>query len=145
MPLMDFNALCRLINRSIPGRTKWMQCVPVFDGDSATEEGVGLAITAEHGPNGYWYDVVFFSVVPDPGATADDGDFLPGRGEQTGDWDVQIGYTGDFDTIDEAVREAKVLARILPEAGIFPTRERFEASLDMLDETDELEAATTGG
>jgi len=122
-----------------------MQCVPVWDGDSPTEEGVGLAITAEHGPEAYWYNVVFFSVIPDPDATATDGDFLPGRGEYYSDWTVKTGYAEDFDTIEEAVKEAKVLARNLPQAGIFPTRERFEASLDMLDETDEREAAEAMG
>jgi len=145
MSRMDYNALCNLVNHSLPGRTKWMQCVPVRDDDSPTEEGVGLAISAEHGPEAYWYNVVFFSVIPDPDATATDGDFLPGRGEYYSDWTVKTGYAEDFDTIEEAVKEAKVLARNLPQAGIFPTRERFEASLDMLDETDEREAAEAMG
>lgn len=145
MSSMDFNALCKLISRSLPGRTKWMRCVPVFDDESPTEEGIGLAITAERGPESYWYNVVFFTVVPSPDATADDGDFLPGRGEDASDWFVKTGYTEDFDTIGEAVGEAKALARNLPQAGIFPTRERFEASLDLLDETDERRATPATG
>lgn len=142
---MDFNSLCDLVNRSLPGRTKWMQCIPVWDEDSWTEEGVGLAITAEYGPGSYWYNVVFFSVVPAPGATADDGGFLPGRGDGAADWTVETGYAEDFDTIEEAVEGAKALSRNLPTAGIFPTRERFEAALDRLDETDEREATTAPG
>lgn len=147
MSSMEFNALCRLISRSLPGRTKWMQCVPVLDDSSeATEEGVGLAINAETGPESYWYNVVFFSVVPDPDATADGGGFLVGRGEDVSDWIVEIGYSEDFDAIEDAVGEAKALARNLPQAGIFPTQERFEASLDLLDETDERQATpSTGG
>lgn len=143
---MDFNALCRLVNRSLPGTTKWMQCVPVLDSSEATEEGVGLAINAETGPESYWYNLVFFSVVPAPDATQDDGGFLVGRGEDISDWIVEIGYSEDFDAIKDAVREAKALARNLPQAGIFPTQERFEASLDLLDETDERQAtSSTGG
>lgn len=88
--------------------------------------------------------MVFLSVIPDPQATAYDGDFLPGRGDDASDWTVQTGYTEDFDTIEEAVREAKVLARNLPQASIFPTKDRFEASLDLLDETDEREIAAAG-
>ena len=121
----------------------------MWDEDSWTEEGVGLAITAEHGPGrgpgSYWYNVVFFSVVPAPGATTEDGGFLTGRGDGAPDWTVETGYAEDFDTIGEAVEEAKALSRNLPEAGIFPTRERFEAALDMLDDTDEREATAAPG
>lgn len=137
---MDYNTLCNLIDRALPGRTKWMQCVPVFDDDAPTEVGVGLAIIANSGPESYWYDVTFFSVLPDPEATGHDGEFLPGRGDEASDWVVELGYSEDFGTIERAASEAKTLARNLPQAGVFPTRERFEASLDMLDETDERRA-----
>lgn len=140
MFVMDYNALCNLVDDSLPGRTKWMQCVPVAGDGAPTEQGVGLAITAEHGSYSYWYDVVYFSVVPNPEASGADGDFLPGRGEDARDWVVLTGYREDFETIGEAVEEAKILARNLPQAGIFPSRERFEAALDMLDETDEKQA-----
>ena len=140
MFVMDYNTLCNLVDYALSGRTKWMQCVPVAGDGAPTEQGVGLAITAEHGPDSYWYDVVYFSVVPSPEATGADGDFLPGRGEDGRDWTVKLGYEEDFDTIGEAVEEAKILARDLPQAGIFPSRERFEAALDMLDETDEKQA-----
>ena len=137
MFVMDYNTLCNLVDDSLPGRIKWMQCVPVEDEDAPTEQGVGLAITAEHGPDSYWYDVVYFSVVPNPDASGTEGDFLPGRGEEASDWVVKLGYEEDFETIREAVEEIKILARNLPQAGIFPTRERFEVALDSLDETDE--------
>jgi hypothetical protein len=140
MFVMDYNALCNLVDRSLPGRTKWMQCVPVGGDGAPTEQGVGLAITAEHGPASYWYDVVYFSVVPSPEVTGADGGFLPGRGEDASDWIVELGYEEAFETIGEAVEEAKVLVRNLPQAGIFPSRERFEAALNMLDETDEKQA-----
>ena len=140
MFMMDYNVLCNLVDDALPGRTKWMQCVPVLEKDAPTEQGVGLAITAEHGPDSYWYDVVYFSVVPNPEATGEDGNFLPDRGEDGRDWTVKLGYEEDFDTIGEAVEEAKILARDLPQSGIFPSRERFEAALDMLDETDERQA-----
>ena len=128
MFVMDYNALCNLVGDALPGRTKWMQCVPVSGDGAPTEQGVGLAITAERGPDSYWYDVLYFSVVPNPEATGADGDFLPGRGEDGWDWAVQLGYEEDFDTIGEAVEEAKVLARNLPQAGIFPSKERFVSS-----------------
>jgi hypothetical protein len=142
MFVMDYNALCNLVDHALPGRTKWMQCVPVIDKDAPTEQGVGLAITAERGPESYWYDVVYFSVAPNPEATGADGDFLPGRGEGASDWIVKTGYEEDFETIGEAVEETKILSRNLPQAGIFPSRERFESALDLLDDTDEKQALT---
>ena len=78
---MDYNALCNLIGDSLPGRTTWMQCVPVAGDGTPTEQGVGLVITAEHGLDSYWYNVIYFSVLPNLDATGADGDFLPGRGE----------------------------------------------------------------
>ena len=134
---MDYNALCNLIGDSLPGRTTWMQCVPVAGDGTPTEQGVGLVITAEHGLDSYWYNVIYFSVLLNPDATGADGDFLPGRGEDARDWDVLTGYREDFNTIGEAASETKTLARNLPQAGIFRSRERFEAALDMLDKTDE--------
>ncbi len=67
MSCVDWNAMIRHISGALPGLGLWMQCVPVFDEDSPTEEGVGLAIQRESGPKGRWYTVVFFSVVPDTG------------------------------------------------------------------------------
>ena len=63
---MDWNFLIGHIDRALPGRGLWMQCVPVFDDDAPTEEGVGLAVQRAPGPKGRSYAVVFFSVVPDP-------------------------------------------------------------------------------
>ncbi|MEW6638386.1 MAG: hypothetical protein AB1425_16405 [Actinomycetota bacterium] len=134
---VDWNELIRHIDKSLPGRGLWMQCVPVFDEDSPTESGVGLAIQKEYGPGTNWYTVVFFSVVPDPDALADDGDFLPGRGEETADWNIEAGYQGDFDTLEEAIREAKALAEHLPISPIFGTRERLLDILDKVKDPDE--------
>jgi hypothetical protein len=134
---VNWNELIRHIDGSLPGRGLWMQCVPVLDDDSPTESGVGLAIQKEYGSKGDWYTVVFFSVVPDPDALADDGDFLPGRGEKTADWNIEVGYQGDFDTLEEAVREAKALAGHLPTSPIFGTRNKLFEILDKVTDPDE--------
>ncbi len=132
-----WNELIRHIDRFLPGRGLWMQCVPVLDEDSPTESGVGLAIQKECGPKGNWYTVVFFTVVPDPDALADDGAFLPGRGEKTSDWNVEVGYQGNFDTLEGAITEAKGLAANLPISPIFGTRERLLDILDKVTDPDE--------
>ena len=136
---MDWNALIRHISRALPGLGLWMQCVPVFDDDAPTEEGVGLAVQRASGPKGRWYTVVFFSVVPDPGATGVDGTFLPGRGEEVADWAVEVGYQGDHDTLQEAIDDAKGLARDLPMSGIYRTHERREKILDQVSDPEDLE------
>ncbi len=138
---VDWNALIRHISRELPGLQLWIQCVPVFDDDAPTEEGVGLAVQRESGPGnpGRWYTVVFFSVVPDPGAAGEDGRFLPGRGEEVSDWAVEVGYQGDHDTLEEAIDEAKGLARDLPMSGIYRTHERREAILDRVTDPEDLE------
>jgi hypothetical protein len=141
---VDWNALVRHIDRSLPGRGLWMQCEPVFDDDRPTEEGVGLAIQREPagtpaGNPGRWYTVAFFSVVPAPEAVGDDGRFLPGRGEEVSDWTVQVGYQGDHDNLGEAIDEAKDLARDLPTSGIYRTNERLEAILDQVTDPEDLE------
>jgi hypothetical protein len=132
-----WNELVRHIDRSLPGRGLWMQCVPVLDGDSPTESGVGLAVQKEYGPKGDWYTVVFFTVVPDPDALAEDGDFLPDRGEETSDWNVEVGYQQDFDTLEEAIREAKGLAANLPISPIFGTRQGLFEILNKVTDPDE--------
>lgn len=134
---MDWNELIRYIQRSLPGRDLWMQCMPVFDDDRPTEEGVGLAIQKEYGPGEEWYSVVFFRVLPRSEALAADGDFLPGRGEDTSDWDVEIGYEGDFDTLARAIEEAKGLGAQLPMSGIYRTRERLFSILDQVRDPDD--------
>ncbi len=133
---MDWIELIRRIDRSLPGRGLWMQCVPVFDEAFPTEEGVGLAIQKEYGSKTNRYAVVFFSVVPDPDALGDDGDFLPGSGEETPDWNIDIGYQEDFATLGEAVAEAKNLAANLPISPIFATRDGLLAVLDKVTDPD---------
>lgn len=137
MPV-DWNELIRHINRSMPGVCLWMQCVPVWDDDSPTEEGVGLTIQRLLDPGGgRHYQVIYFSVVPDPEATDEHGLFLPDRGDRTSDWTIESGYDGDFDTLEGAIAEAKSLARNLPMSGIFRTHERREAILDKVTDPDE--------
>ena len=136
---MDWNALIRHISCALPGLGLWMQCVPVFDDDAPTEEGVGLAIQRQSGPKGRWYTVVFFSVVPDPAAVGEGGTFLPGRGDEVADWAVEVGYEGEHDTLREAIDDAKGLARGLPMSGIYRTHERREAILDQVTDPEDLE------
>ena len=116
-----------------------MQSVPVLDDDSPIDEGVGLAIQRESGPKGRWYEVVFFRVVPDEEALRADGDFLPGRGEETSDWIVEVGYQGEHDALEDAIEEAKGLARGLPMSGIYRTPERLEAILDKVSDPEDLD------
>lgn len=141
MILMDYNSLCRLIHRSLPGETRWMQCVPRRESGEPAEEGVGLAINREAGPKGSWYLVVFFRVVPEQSATDDDGEFLPGRGEDPEDWSVRVGYTGDHDTLADAVDEARDLAKHLPRPAFFKTEAHQAAILGSLEELQEDPAA----
>lgn len=142
MIFVDWNALIRHIDRSLPGRGLWMQCVPVFDDDAPTEEGVGLAIQRESAPGSsddLWYPVVFFRVVPDPAATGPDGAFLEGRGDTTGDWEILVGYQGEHDTLEDAIKEAKSLTRDLPKSAIYPTAEKLAAALDRVEDPEDLE------
>lgn len=135
---VDWNALVRHIDRSLPGLCLWMQCVPVRDDDSATEEGVGLALQRLSEPDGRRrYLVVFFSIFPSSDATDERSQFLPGRGERTDDWTIEVGYEGAFDLLEEAIHETKSLARDLPMSGIYRTHERREAILDEVADPDD--------
>ncbi|MBA3388551.1 MAG: hypothetical protein H0U02_04185 [Rubrobacter sp.] len=136
---VDWNALIRQIDRSLPGLSLWMHCAPVFDDDSPTEESVGLAIQRQSGPKGRWYVVVFFRVVPDPAAVDEVGLFPPGRGQETSDWTVNVGYQGDHDNLEEAVAEAKDLARHLPSSALYPNEERLAAFLGKVTDPEDLE------
>ncbi len=138
MPV-DWNDLIRKINRELPGISLWMHCAPVLDDDSEIEQGVGLAVQRESGPKGRWYLVVFFGVVPEPEALADHGRFLAGRGEDPADWVVKVGYQEDFDTLQEAISEAKGLAPRLPRSAIYPTEERLVAFLEKVTDPEDLE------
>ena len=144
MMSVDWNDLIRKINRELPGLSLWMHCAPVLDDDAPTEQGVGLALQRESGPGGIgaprrWYLVVFFELLPDPRALDDGGSFLRGRGDDASDWIVKIGYQGDFDTLQEAIREAKDLAPRLPRSAIYPTEERFHAALERVNDPEDLE------
>lgn len=142
MSVMHFNDLFDLIDEALPGQRLWMQCVPVRDSDSPTEEGVGLAIQKtqkEPYLDKRSYRPVFFSVVPKNEALDDSGTLLPGRGEDASDWDVEIGYQEPFDTLAEAIEEAKVLARGLPMSPIFRTEERRAAILDAVTDPEDFE------
>lgn len=136
---VDWNALIRRVNAELPGLCLWMHCAPVFDDDAPTEEGVGLAIQRESGTRDSrrWYLVVFFSVVPDLEAVGVDGGFLPGRGEEVSHWSVEVGYQGDHDTLEEALEEAKSLARHLPKSALYPTEERLAAVLDQVNDPED--------
>lgn len=135
---VDWNELIRRIDRFLPGRGLWMQCAPVFDEASPTEEGVGLAIQKEHGPVTNRYTVVFFTVTPDPDFLGGDGGFLHGHGDEAPDWNIEVGYQGDFDTLEEAVAEAKNLAIHLPISPIFANRDTLLATLDKVSDPDDL-------
>lgn len=139
MDFMDWNDLIRKINRELPGLSLWMHCAPVLDDDSPTEQGVGLAVQREAGPKGRWFLVVFFELLPDPDALDAGGHFLEGRGEDPSDWTVKVGYQGDFDTLEEAIGEAKDLAPRLPRSAIYPTDERFHAALKRVHDPEDLE------
>lgn len=105
---MDYNELCRMLDERLPGYGFWLQ--------SATAEGErtpqGLAIRrgpSSRSPAPDWWTVVYFSVIE-----ADSG---------AEDWQVSTGYTGYFDTLEEARREAKGLAGYLPAPGLADTGE----------------------
>jgi len=144
MGFMEWNALIRKINRELPGLSLWMHCAPVLDDDAETEQGVGLAVQRELRPGnpGRWYLVVFFELLPDPGALDGDpasGRFLEGRGDDPSDWIVRIGYQGDFDTLEEAIGEAKDLAPRLPRSVLYPTTERLVAFLESVEDPEDFE------
>lgn len=136
---VDWNELIRKISRELPGLSLWMHCAPVLDDDSEIEQGVGLALQRESGPKGRWYLVVFFDVVPDPEALDDEGGLLERGGDDPSDWTVRIGYRGDFDTLEEAIGEAKDLATRLPRSALYPTAERLVAFLEKVEDPEDLE------
>jgi hypothetical protein len=145
MSVMHFNDLFDLIEEALPGQRLWMQCVPVRDSDNTIEEGVGLAIQKtqntekESSPDKRSYSPVFFSVVPKTEALDSSGFLLPGRRDDASDWAVEIGYQEPFDTLAEAINEAKVLARGLPMSPIFRTEERRAAILDAVTDPEDFE------
>jgi hypothetical protein len=142
MSVMHFNDLFDLIDEALPGQRLWMQCVPVRDGNSSIEEGVGLAIQKtqiESFPDKKSYSPIFFSVVPKTEALDGTGSLLPGRGDDASDWAVEIGYQEPFDTLAEAINEAKVLACGLPMSPIFRTEERRTAILDAVTDPEDFE------
>lgn len=136
---VDWNDLIRNINRELPGLSLWMHCAPVLDDDSEIEQGVGLAVQREWGPKGRWYLVVFFELLPEPDTLDNAGRFLEGRGDDVSDWIVKVGYQGDFDTLEEAIGEARDLAPRLPRSAIYPTEERFHAALERVNDPEDLE------
>lgn len=138
MPV-EWNVLISKIDRELPGLSLWMHCAPVLDDDTETEQGVGLAVQRESGPKGRWYLVVFFELLPDRDALDDEGRFLEGRGDDPSDWAVRVGYQGDFDTLEDAIGEAKDLAPRLPRSAIYPTEERFHAALERVNDPEDLE------
>lgn len=145
MIFVDWNTLIRHIDRSLPGKGLWMQCVPVLDDDAPTEEGVGLAVQREsvsavlRSGEDLWYSVVFFRVVPDPAATRPDGDFLQGRGDTADDWEIIVGYQVEHETLEEAIDEAKGLSRDLPKSTIYPTTQKLAAALDQVEDPEALD------
>lgn len=127
---MHFNQLFDLIVSKIPGQQLWMQCVPVWDEDKPTEEGVGLAIQKRVTREGKTFSPVFFRVVPKDEATDESGRFLPGHHKGPEDWKVETGYENPHATLKEAIEETKRLARDLPMSPILRTEERRSAILD---------------
>lgn len=146
---VDWNALIRHIERSLPGRGLWMQCIPVFDQDKPTEEGVGLAIQREEGPRSRWYTVLFFTLRPTSDAVAPDGQFLPGRGDNPSDWTVDVSYDPEFEDLGSAKREARSLAQHLPKpyppASPNALLNTIDALEDYFEDTGETEAGSAYG
>lgn len=90
------------IDRELPGEVLWSQSVPIENGDV----GEGLAIRKEQG----WYLVVYFRMVP---AGVDLAGEMIG-GESADDWEIEVGYVTDHDTLTEAKDEARQILADLP-------------------------------
>lgn len=91
------------IDRELPGESLWSQAIPI-EGDVAE----GLAIRRESD----YYILVYFRLIP---AEVDPSNNTQMTGGQSADdWDLHIGYQEDFDTLEEARREAKQLLENLP-------------------------------
>jgi hypothetical protein len=117
------------IDRELPGEPLWSQSIPI-EGDVAE----GLAVRREAGPEGsYWYLLVYFRLVPaevDPAT----GEMLGGASAD--DWDLEVGYRGDFDTLEEAKAEGKEILAALPTPESMRGR-GYGFFLDLLRDEDE--------
>lgn len=125
---MDFHELSRMINRSLPGSGVWAQSASdeyALDGGSE-----GLAIRRESGPSASWWLVVFFRVLPRSSEAGAEG---------SNEWEVEVGYTNDHDTLEGAKTEARELLKHLPNMG-FPdedlTQDFIFAALEDLEDPD---------
>lgn len=127
---MDYHDFCGLIDCTLPGEGVWFQAVPDEDGDASE----GLAIRREPA----WYLVVYFRVVPSSSETEiSRAGETPGEGSEG--WKVEIGYTGDFDSLAEAKKEARSLIRHLPRSAFLTDADAQDlvfAALDDLEAPD---------
>lgn len=90
------------IDRELPGEPLWSQAIPLDSGDVAE----GLAIRRESD----WYLLIYFRLLPT--AVSPSGALAGGRSAE--DWDVEVGYRGDFDTLEEAKAESQRILADLP-------------------------------
>lgn len=103
-----WSSISNKIDRELPGEPLWSQSIPIENGDV----GEGLAIRKEDD----WYLVVYFRMVP---ASVDPAGEMIG-GEDAKDWDIEIGYVTDHETITDAKNEARQIL------GGLPTPEHLE-------------------
>jgi hypothetical protein len=121
---MNYTDLCQLIDQQLPGQGVWFQSAAteeahrgVADGEPEAE---GLAIRKL---SGYWI-VSYFRMVKDP--------WEEGEG-----WRLDAGYTGEYDTLQQAKAEAAELVRYLPSPAFIDREANRRMILATLEELDE--------
>lgn len=102
-----WSAVSDKIDRELPGEGLWSQSTPIEGGDV----GEGLAIRREgSSAEGSWYLLVYFRMIP---AAVDPAGGMVG-GEDADDWEIEVGYAADHDTLADAKDEAREILRGLP-------------------------------
>lgn len=92
------------IDRLLPGELLFSQALPIEEGDVAE----GLAIRREGGH----YILLYFTLLPAEVDPSDDHRMI--GGQSADDWELEIGYQQDFDTLEDAKAEAKRILEDLP-------------------------------
>lgn len=92
------------IDRQLPGEPLFSQVLPIEEG----EEAEGFAIRREDG----YYTLLYFMLVPAEVEDSDDHRMI--GGQSADDWELEIGYRQDFDTLEDAKAEAGKLLEDLP-------------------------------
>lgn len=130
---MDYNELARFIEGELPGRGIWFQSAASEFGEGTlgqqAPEAEGLAIRRDD----EIYLLIYFSIVVDESLDPDED--IP----STDDLELYAGFTGEYDTLQEAKREAQQLVDYLPRPAFMSNETTRKLIFDAIDELEDEE------